>query len=326
MDRRTFIAGMTLAVVDPPRSDAQQPGKIYRVGVLSSFSPSETARWHDAFRKGLHDLGWMEGRNLSIEYRYASGENSRIARLASELVGLKVDVILAGGSYDAAAAKAATSTIPIVMASIGDPVGSGFAQSLARPGGNITGLSQASPELAGKRLQLLKEIVPRLSQVAVLWNPQNSLSVVNWKETQLPARDLRIALRSLPVRTADELDNALADANRLHPGALAIMPDAVFFANLKRIADSALKSRLPSIYHLAEFTAAGGLLSYGVDRPELFRRAAGYVDKILRGAKPAELPIEQPTKFELTVNLKTARVLGVAIPQSVLLRADDVIQ
>ncbi|MBI2553901.1 MAG: ABC transporter substrate-binding protein, partial [Candidatus Rokubacteria bacterium] len=227
---------------------------------------------------------------------------------------------------EALAAKNATRTIPIVMVIPGDPVGTGLVESLARPGGNSTGLSQIAPELAGKRLELLKEIVPKLSRVAVLWNPQGTTSPLSWKEIQLPARELGVQLHSLEVRSPNDFDKAFEDATRARAGALAIMPNPVFAGNLKRIADLAAKHRLPSIFQLREFADAGGLVAYGPDRSDMFRRAATFVDKILKGAKPADLPVEQPTRFELVINLKTAKALGLTIPPSVLIRADEVIQ
>ena len=322
-----LIIVLALGLLPPPMSsDAQQPAKVPRIGLLSSFSPSDTAGWHQAFRQGLRDLGWVEGKTISIEYRYAEGRHDRLPDLAADLVRLKVDIIVASVTSDALAAKHATRAIPIVMASAGDPVATGLVDSLARPGGNITGLSTLSPDLAGKRLQLLKEIVPKLSRLAVLWNPQGSSSALGWKEIQLPARELGIQLHSLEVRSSDDFAKAFKDATRARAGALAIMPDPVFVTNLKRIADLAVKNRLPSIFHLKEFVDSGGLVAYGVDRSDMFRRAATYVDKILKGAKPADLPVEQPMRFELVINLKTAQALGVTLPQSILIRADKVIQ
>ena len=325
MDRRAFLAGLAVLAALPV-ADAQQPAKIPRIGLLSSFSPSDAAPWHQAFRQGLRDLGWVEGKNVSIEYRYAEGRHDRLPDLAADLVRLKVDIIVAAVTSDALAAKNATRAIPIVMASPGDPVAVGLVESLARPGGNITGLSQMAAELAGKRLELLKEIVPKLSRVAVLWNPQDRSSTLSWKEIQLSAGELGVQLHSLEVRSSNDFDKAFEDATRARAGALAIMPDPVFVTNLKRIADLAAKSRLPSIFHLRKFADSGGLVAYGVDRSDLFRRAAAYVDKILKGVKPADLPVEQPTKFELVINLKTAKTLGLTIPQSLLLRADRVIE
>jgi putative tryptophan/tyrosine transport system substrate-binding protein len=307
-------------------AQAQQSGKVARIGFLSPVSPSDTAHWHQAFRQGLRDLGWVEGKNISIEYRYAEGRADRLPDLAADLVRLNLDVIVVSSGTDALAAKNATRAVPIVMASAGDPVAIGLVESLARPGGNISGLSQIAPELAGKRLELLKEIVPKLSRVAVLWNPQGRTSTVGWKEIQLPARELRVQLHSLEVRSANDFDKTFEDATRARAGALVIMPDPLFVTNLKRIADFAATSRLPSIFHLTEFVDSGGLVAYGPDRSDMFRRAATYVDKILKGAKPADLPVEQPMKFELVINLKTAKQIGLTIPPNVLARADKVIR
>ncbi|MBI3001331.1 MAG: ABC transporter substrate-binding protein [Deltaproteobacteria bacterium] len=327
MRRKIVICLLTTALLSTvPFAEAQQAKKVPRIGLLSPFSPSATARWHEAFRKGLRDLGWVEGKNISIEYRYAEGRNDRLPDLAADLVRLKVDVIVAAVNTDAVAAKKATSIIPIIMASAGDPVALGLVESLARPGGNITGLSQIAPELAGKRLELLKEIVPKLSRVAVIWNPQGTTSPLSWKEIQLPARELGVQLHSLEARSSNDFDKAFEDATRARAGAVAIMPDPLFAGNLKRIAELAAKNRLPSIFHLEEFVDSGGLVTYGVDRPDQFRRAAHFVDKILKGAKPADLPVEQPTKFELVINLKAAKQIGLKIPPNVLARADKVIR
>jgi putative ABC transport system substrate-binding protein len=279
-----------------------------------------------AFRLGLRDLGWVEGKNISIEYRYAEGRRDRLPDLAADLVRLKVEVIVTSSGPAALAAQKATRAIPIVMASGGDPVALGLGESLARPGGNITGLSQMSPELSGKRLELLKEMVPKLSRVAVLWNPQGLSSPLGWKEIQLPARQLGIQLHSLEVRSPDDFNQAFEAASKARAGALFVMPDPVMVTNLKRIAGLAVKSRLPSIFHVSEFADAGGLATYGPDRVDMFRRAATFVDKILKGAKPADLPVEQPTRFELVINLKTAKTLGITIPQSIMLQATRVIE
>jgi len=321
-----LVAALSFALA-PLTADAQPPAKVPRIGLLSPFSPSDTVLWHQAFRLGLRDLGWVEGKNLSIEYRYAYGRSDRLPDLAADLVRLKVDIIVAAATTSGTlAAKNATTAIPIVMVAAGDPVASGLVESLARPGGNITGLSQMASEVAGKRLELLKEVVPKLSRVAVLWNPQGTTSPLSWKELQLPARQLGVQLHSLEVRSPNEFGKAFEDATKTRAGALAITPDPLFLTNLKRIADFAAKSRLPSMFHLREFVDSGGLMTYGPDRTDMFRRAATYVDKILKGAKPSDLPIEQPTKFELVINLKTAKALGLTIPQSLLLQADEVIQ
>ncbi len=326
MRRREFISLLGGAAAWPLAARAQQAGKVPRIGLLSPFSHSDTALWHRAFLEGLRDLGWVEGKTILIEYRYAEGRNDRLPELVADLVRLKVDIIVTAVTNDALAAKDATREIPIVMVAAGDPVATGIVESLARPGGNITGLSQMNPELIGKRLELLKEIVPELSSVAVLWNPEDPISILGWKEIQLPARKLEVEAHSLEVRSPGDLDKALDEAARTRAGALVIMPNPVFVTNLKRIADFAARNRLPSIFHLREFANDGGLVSYGVDRSDLFRRAATYVDKILKGAKPENLPIEQPTKFELVINLKTAKALGLTVPPSLLARADEVIE
>ena len=326
MRRREFIALLGGAAAWPLAARAQQARKVPRIGLLSPFSHSDTALWHQAFLEGLRDLGWVEGKTIIIEYRYAEGRNDRLPELVADLVRLKVDVIVTAVTNDALAAKTATRDIPIVMVAAGDPVATGIVESLARPGGNITGLSQMNPELIGKRLELLKEIVPELSSVAVLWNPEDPISILGWKEIQLPARKLKVEAHSLEVRSPGDLDKALDEAARTRAGALVIMPNPVFVTNLRRIADFAARNRLPSIFHLREFANDGGLVSYGVDRSDLFRRAATYVDKILKGANPADLPIEQPTKFELVINLRTAKALGLNVPPSLLARADEVIE
>ena len=317
-------AGPALAWAGAVR--AQAPAKVPRIGLLSPFSPSDTALWHQAFRLGLRDLGWVEGKNIGIEYRYAEGRSDRLPELAADLVRLKVDVIVASVLPDAVAAQKATRAIPIVMASVSDPVAVGLVESLAHPGGNVTGLSQIASDLAGKRLELLKEIVPKLSRVAVLWNPQNPASTISWKEIQLPARQLGVQLDSLEVRSPDDFDKVFEAATRARAGALFIIADPVIVTNLKRIAGLAAKRRLPSIFQFSEFADSGGLVSYGPDRADLYRRAATFVNKILKGAKPGDLPVEQPTKFELVVNLKTARAIRITIPQSVLFRADRAIE
>jgi putative ABC transport system substrate-binding protein len=315
------------ALATPLMSFAQQQtGKILRVGLLSPFSPSATVSWHQAFRLGLRDLGWIEGQNISIVYRYAEGRSDRLPEIAADLVRQKVDVIVAALVIDALAAKEATSTIPIVVAAAGDPVALKVVESEARPGGNVTGLSQISVEVVGKRLELLKDIVPNLSRVAVLWDPQNPVSTLNWKELQIPAQQLAVQLLSLEVSSTNDFDKAFEDATKERAGALAVMPAPLFAGNFKRIADLAAKSRLPSIFQFSEFTDAGGLLAYGPDRSDMFRRAAAYVDKILKGAKPADLPMERPTKFEFVINMKTAKTLGITLPNAILLRATRLIE
>jgi putative ABC transport system substrate-binding protein len=305
---------------------AQAPAKVRRIGLLATTSPSAAAPMQQAFRLGLRDLGWVEGKNISIEYRYAEGNIDRLPDLAADLVRLKVDVIVAYSPPAAVAAQKATKTIPIVMAGAGEPVAMGLVESLARPGGNVTGLSLMAVELAGKRLELLTEMVPKLSRVAVLWNPQGIGSPLSWKEIQLPARQLGIELHSLEVRSSNDFDKAFEDATRARAGAIFILPDPVIVTNLERIAGFAVKNRLPSSFHLKEFAVAGGLVTYGADRADMFRRAATFVDKILKGAKPGDLPVEQPTRFELVINMKTAKTIGITIPQSIMLQATRVIE
>ena len=325
-NRRKLVIALAGALAGAGAASAQVPAKVPRIGFLSAHTSSDTAPWHQAFRLGLRDLGWVEGKTVNIEYRYAEGKSDRTPQLATDLVRLKVDVIVASVTPDALAAHKATGVIPIVIVAAGDLVEMGLVASLARPGRNITGLTPMTSELGGKRLELLKEILPKLSRVAVLWNPQNAGSPSHFREVQLAARRLGIQLHSLQVRTSNDFDSAFEDATKARAGALFIIPDPVITPNLKRISDLAVSSRLPSIFHVSEFAHAGGLVSYGPDRADLFRRAATYVDKILKGAKPGDLPIEQPTKFELVVNLKTAKALGITVPQSVRFRADRVIE
>jgi putative ABC transport system substrate-binding protein len=325
--RRKLLAALGVSALALPFATfAQEQRKVARIGVLSSFTPANSAEWHEALRQSLRALGWVEGKNLAFEYRFANGKTERLAALASELARLNVDIIVADESTDAQAAQRASRTIPIVMASAGAAVEIGLVESLARPGGNITGLSQMTPELAGKHLELLREINPKLASVAVLWNPSGKTSELGWYEMQRSAKLMGVQLHSLEVRKPEELDQAFKDALKARAGALATMPNPVFASNMNRIVDFARKNRLPSTFHLREFAEAGGLVAYGPNRTEMFRRAATYVDKILKGAKAADLPIEQPTKFDLVVNLKTAKALGIKIPNSILVRADKVIK
>ena len=327
-NRRRLVVALGVGAFAAPFSSVaqQKPAKIPRIGLLSPFSPADAMPWYKALQVGLRDLGWVEGKNIGIEYRYAEGKSDRLPDLAADLVRLNVDIIVTTITPDALAAKNATRVIPIVMAAAGEPVASGLVESLARPGGNVTGLSQMTIELGGKRLELLKEIVPNLYRVAVLWEPATAISTLAWKEIQLPARQLGIELYSLEILTANDLDKAFEAAIRVRAGALAIMPSPVFTANLKQIANHAVKSHLPSIYNVGDFADAGGLVTYGPNRADLFRRAATYVDKILKGAKPGDLPIEQPTKFDLVVNVKTAKAIDITIPGAILLQATKVIQ
>ncbi len=327
MSRRTVLTVVfALASLAPPPAADAQPARVARIGFLGYVSPSATPHLVEAFRRGLRDLGYVEGQNVAIEFRWAEGRLERLPDLAAELVRLKVDVIVAQGTPGPLAAKQATRTIPIVMAAAGDPVGAGLVASLARPGGNVTGLSLQVPELGGKRLQLLQEVVPGVSRVAVLWNAANPYPALVVRETELAARTLGVQLQSLEVRGPDDFETAFQAATRGHAGALITVDDPLTVNQRARIVDFAGKSRLPAMYGVREFVDAGGLMAYGAHVPDMWRRAATYVDKILKGAKPADLPVEQPTRFELVVNMKTAKALGLTIPQSVLIRADQVIQ
>jgi putative ABC transport system substrate-binding protein len=325
MDRRTFLAGTgAMLLAAPLAAEAQEPGKRPRVGFLGPRTRADAAPYLDAFLLGLREIGWVEGKNIFIEYRWAEGRQERLPDLAAELVRLKVDVILAGPTSAAVAAKNATSTIPIVTTSAGDP-GVGLVASLARPGANVTGLS-FSVEMAtiGKGLELLKETVPKVRRVAVLSNPANPAHALARKE--VAARSVGVQLQLLEARGPTELDSAFAAMARERAGAVLVIADSTFGFHRTRLRDLAAKGRLPAMYGLREHPEVGGLMSYGADNRDNFRRAATYVDKILRGAKPADLPVEQPTKFELVINLKTAKALGLTIPQSLLQRADEIIQ
>ena len=280
----------------------------------------------DAFRHGLRELGYVEGQNILIQYRRAQGNMDRIPALVAELVQLKVDVIFTANTPAALAAKKATTSIPIVIVAASDPVEAGLVDSLARPGGNVTGLTRFTAELSGKRLELLKEAFPRISLVAVFWNPGVPGSSLAFKETQAAAQTLGVQLQSLEVRGPNDFDKAFSAIAKKRPGALMVLGDAVTILQRPRILDFAAKSRLPAMYDRTDNVNGGGLMSYGVNEPELFRRAATYVDKILKGAKPADLPVEQPMKFEFIVNLKTAKQIGLTIPPNVLTRADRVIR
>jgi len=332
MRRREFITllgGAAVAWRLPSRAGAQgarAAGLVPVIGLLSPFSSADTEQWHQAFRQGLRSLGWVEGTNVRLEYRFADGQQERLPGLVAELIALKVDVIVVTVTTDAIPAAKATKTIPIVMASTGDPVGTGLISSLARPGGNVTGLTQVATDLAAKRLELLKEIAPGHSRVAVLWDPQDPVAQLSWQEIQLPARQLGMELHSLEVRSGDLFDAAFARAIKADDSAVMVMPAAEVVVHRKQISDLALANRLPSIFFLPEFVQSGGLMSYGPDRSDLFRRAAAYVDKILKGASPSDLPVEQPTKFQLVINLKTARALGLVVPPTLITRADEVIE
>jgi ABC-type uncharacterized transport system substrate-binding protein len=325
--RRQFIGALGGAAATwPLAARAQQSEKVPRIGLLSPFSSSDAGPWYKAFLQGLRDLGWVYGKTILIEYRYADGRNDRLPELVADLIRLKVDIIVTSVTGDSLAAKNATKEIPIVMAAAGDPVATGIVESLARPGGNVTGLSQMTPDVTGKRLELLKEIAPNISSIAVLFNPEDPISVIGRDEIKPSARKLGIEVQPLEVRNGSELEKALNETIRTRVTALAMMPNPVFVTSLKKIANFALQNKLPSMFHLREFADVGGLLSYGVDRSDLYRRAAGYVDKILKGTVPADLPIEQPTKFELVINLKTAKALDLTVPQIIRMTADEVIE
>ncbi len=329
MNRRTFLCGLTLGTLAPFAVEAQQPsGKVYRMGYLVTPVPPPQGPFWGAFVPKLRDLGYVEGQNLTIELRSAHEKPERLPVLAAELVRRNVDVIVTAGDGEVRAAKQATSVIPIVMAVSGDPVGAGYVASLARPGGNITGQSAMSPDLSAKLLEMLKEAVPTVSRVAVLWNAANPVKVLDFKGTQRAAQSLGLTVHSIEIKTPTDLETALATIARTRPDALLTLGDEVLNVPviLTRIGDFALKQRLPSIGGDRRHAAAGALISYGPSMMEVFRRAATYVDKILKGAKPADLPVEQPTTFELIINLKAAKALGLTIPQWVLGRADQVIE
>jgi len=326
MDRRAFVSGITLGLLAAPlAAGAQQaPGKIPLIGLLDLSAP-DAARlnWWNAFRQALRELGYVESQGIRFEARWAQGRLDRLPDLAAELVRLRVDVIVTGGGEAARAAKQATATVPIVMATGGDPVKLGVVESLARPGGNVTGVSSLSSQLIAKRVELLRALVPKDSRVAILWDetPNSRMSV---QELEAAARALGIGVHPVGVRGRNDFARAFSEA--AGDRALIVVASPFMFTERKRIADLALKHRLPTAVGGREYAEAGGLFSYSVNYPDLFRRAACYVDKILRGAKPADLPVEQPTKFELVINLKTAKALGLTIPPSLLQRADQVIE
>jgi putative ABC transport system substrate-binding protein len=326
--RRLVLALLAGALAAPLASFAQQPAKIARIGFLSPASPA--GGWDtrlQAFRDGLRELGYVEGKNLQLEVRWGEGKLERLPTLAAELVQLKVDVIVAASSPSVVAASHATRTIPIVMPLSSDPVGDGLVASLARPGGNITGLSVMSPELGEKRIQLLKEMYPKVSHaMAVLWNPDYVGMRARFEQARVAAPAVGLTVRSVEVRDTRELDAAFEAIAREHPEALLLLVDPLTLSQRSRIVEFAAEQRLPAIYETRDFVDVGGLISYGPNGLEQFRRAATYVDKILRGAKPADLPIEQPTKFELVINMRAAKALGIKIPESILLRADKVIE
>ncbi|HEV8724350.1 MAG TPA: ABC transporter substrate-binding protein [Candidatus Binatia bacterium] len=318
-----FMALAILILASFHLAEAQQK-KVHRIAWLGADPQAPT---RETFRQGLRDLGYVEGQTIFIEWRFAEDKPDRFPDLAAELVRLKVDAIVAGNAAAVVALKRATTTIPIVMATYGgDPVADGIVASFAKPGGNITGLTPLDPELIGKQLELLKETLPKLSRVAVLWKPDDSGSALQWRETRTAATALGVQLLSLEVRTQGELDNAIESATRARVDGLLALRNPLFYVLRKRIVTMAERARLPGMYSVGDFVEAGGLMSYSGNNDAQYRRAATYVDKILKGAKPAELPIEQPTKFELVINLKAAKQIGLTIPPNVLARADRVIK
>ena len=320
-----FVAAAFLFAL-AANAQAQQPGKIPRIGFLSGNSLSLNATRIEAFRGGLRDLGYVEGKNILIEWRSADGNFDRLPALATELVNLKVDVIVAYGPTPIRIAKNATTTIPIVMGFEADPVGSGFVASLARPGGNITGLSSLAPDISGKQLGILKEIVPKLSRVAVLGNSGEQGNAQALKEMERSAGALKLHLQYLDILSPKDIETSLQSAAEKQAGAILVLAGPVMSAHRTEIINFAAKHRLPGMYYRSDYVESGGLMTYSASFPDLFRRAATYVDKILKGAKPADLPVEQPTKFEFVINLKTAKQIGLTIPPNVLARADRVIK
>jgi putative ABC transport system substrate-binding protein len=327
MRRRHILGGLLLSLAAPLVAEAQPAAKVPRIGALGGSPAAHPLR--EAFLQGLRDLGYVEGRTVVIEYRYDEDKLERLPVSAAELVALKVDVIVTGSTPTAVAAKQATTTIPIVFAAVADPVADGLVTSLARPEGNVTGLASFSPELVGKRLELLKQVVPGVTRVAVLWQPgavPERTEKDMLKEAEVAARALGVRLQFVEARGPADFDRAFSDMTRARAGALSVWGNAMFFTERSRLADLAAKNRLPAVYEVKEHVHAGGLMAYGPDIAYMFRRLGTYVDKILKGAKPADLPVEQPTKFELAINLKTAKALGLRIPPSLLQRADQVIE
>jgi putative ABC transport system substrate-binding protein len=326
---RLATAVVLLLLSALPGTGAAQPQeRVPRVGYLSPGSHSDLLRQRrlEAFRQGLRELGYVEGRNIAIESRWADGKYERYPALTGDLVRLKVDVIVVVGGAATQAARQVTRTIPIVMSVVIDPVGSGLVASRARPGGNVTGITMMAPDLVGKQLELLKEAIPKLSRVALLWNPDNPGSAPQLRQAEVAARALAVRLQALQARNPHEIDNAFAAMTRERADAFLILADAILGLNQrKQIAELAAKARVPAVYGVTEYAEAGGLMVYGANLLDLERRAATYVDKILRGAKPADLPVEQPTKFELVINLRTAKAIGLTIPPSLLQRADQII-
>ena len=327
LPRRALLAASTVALVAAPLAVAAQPtGSVARIGLLDPGTLAARSSLWDTFRQGMRELGYVEGQNLTIEARGADGKPERLPVLATELVHLRVNVIVTTGSPSARAARQATATIPIVMATSADPVGLGLVANLARPGGNVTGLTSQTRELSPKWLELARELVPGASHLALLGDAGSAAYAAVVRETEAAARGIGVRLHHIGIRSAAELDGALGSLAAERPAVLLVNPDPALFEARRRLADLALKHRLPTVYGSREYAEAGGLMAYGANRAELYRRAATYVDRILKGAKPGDLPVEQPTKFELVVNLRTAKTLGLTIPPAILARADEVIQ
>ncbi len=327
--RRMFVTWLALGIAGAPlAAAAQSPTKVYRIGTLVPGSRPAAPDWKQRWplAEGLRELGWSEGQNIVIEDRWADGKNERFPALAAELVRRQVDVIVTTSWPAAVAAKQATTTIPVVMVGAGDPVSTGLVASLARPGGNLTGITDVSAETSAKRLELLKEIVPKASRVAVLWNAADDAMTVRLRHIQQAARTLGAAIRPLGVRDVEDFEQAFTALTHERPDALFVVTDTLISFNRKRVLDFAARTRLPTMYEFSSYVEDGGLIAYGPSFPEMYRRGASYVDRILKGAKPADLPIEQPTRWELYVNRKTATALGLAIPPAILIRADKVIE
>ena len=324
--KNVAVIVMVLAILASAQAVGAQQVRGHRIGFISSASSSAMAARDEAFRRGLRALGYVVGQNITIEYRWADGKNERLPGFAAELVNLKLDVIVTHGVVATGAVKQATTTIPIVIAVADDPLAAGLVPSLARPGGNITGLTLMTPDLTEKRLELLKAILPGRTRVAVLWNPSNPVSEPELRKAEAAARSLGLQLQSLGVRDPREFASAFSLMKTERAGAIFVLPDAMFFGQRKEILDLAASNRLPLVAHLREFADGGGLMTYGPNVLDVHQRAATYVDKILKGAKPGDLPLEQPTKFELVINLKTATTFGFTIPPSLLVRADHVIE
>ncbi len=327
MDRRAFLIGTgAVLLVVPFATEAQRPGKVPRIGHLSGLSPSLASATREAFLQGLNEVGYVEGRNILIEWRWAEGKFDRLPDLAAELVRLKVDVIVAGGQQAAFAASKATRTVPIVFLAVSAPADLGLILSVARPGGNVTGMSwDVSPQIYAKRLELLKEMAPKAYRIALVWNPNNPNAALFSRAVEGAAQALRVELQRVEVRVPEDFESAFVATTAARPDALFVAADPVIVLHRNRVTEFATRNRLPAIYGAREFVTAGGLMSYAPNLPEIWRRGSAYVHKILKGTKPADLPVEQPTKFELVINLKTAKALGLTIPPSLLLRADEVI-